>query len=76
MPGELMLMTDGEVRIPGDGEARIAGEPTRLGRQCFTESDPDWESLLLLGDPGEDTITCRGLRPPTACGPTRGESGR
>lgn len=81
MEGEWrMLTTDGEVRIPaaGDGEARTAGEPTRLGgRQCFTESEPDCESLLLLGDPGEDTITWRGLRPPAAaCGPTRGESGR
>lgn len=66
----------------------MAGELTRLGRQCLTESEPDWESLLLLGDPGEDTITCRGLiGPGGATGPedagpaatgraTRGESGR
>lgn len=47
-----------------DGDALIAGELTRLGRQCLTESEPDWESLLLLGEPGEDTITWRGLRAP------------
>lgn len=58
-PGELMV-TDGELRIIMvwlDGEARMAGELTRLGRQCLTESEPDWESLLLLGEPGEETIT-------------------
>lgn len=71
-----VMVVDGELRRLEDGDARIAGELTRLGRQCFTESDPDWESLLLLGEPGEDTITWRGLRPPTAGGPTRGESGR
>lgn len=78
-------VADGEARIISwaDGEALIAGELTRLGRQCLTESEPDWESLLLLGEPGEDTITWRGLRDPgteeeaaTAWGPTRGESGR
>lgn len=59
MPGEL-IVTDGEFRIMPewlDGDERIAGELTRLGRQCFTESEPDCESLLLLGEPGEDTIT-------------------
>lgn len=70
------MVVDGELRRFEDGDARFAGELTRLGRQCFTESDPDWESLLLLGEPGEDTITWRGLRPPAAGGPTRGESGR
>lgn len=75
-PGEL-IVTDGEWRIPAEGEERIAGDVTRLGRQCLTESDPDWESLLLLGEPGEDTITWRGLRPAGAAeGPTRGDSGR
>lgn len=39
-PGELMV-TEGDCRMPDDGEARTAGEPTRLGRQCLTESDPD-----------------------------------
>lgn len=71
-PGELMVVDTTE----GDGEARMAGELTRLGRQCLTESEPDWESLLLLGEPGEDTITWRGLSPPATDGPTRGESGR
>lgn len=76
-PGELMAIEDGELlATEGEGEARIAGELTRLGRQCLTESEPDWESLLLLGEPGEDTITWRGLRPTAADGPTRGESGR
>lgn len=75
MPGEL-IVTEGEWRMVEDGDARTAGEPTRLGRQCLTESDPDWESLLLLGEPGEDTITWRGRRPPAGDGPTRGESGR
>lgn len=76
MPGEL-IVTDGEWRIPAEGEERMAGEVTRLGRQCLTESEPDWESLLLLGEPGEDTITWRGLRPTWAAdGPTRGDSGR
>lgn len=59
MPGELMV-TEGELRIIMvwvDGEARMAGELTRLGRQCLTESEPDCESLLLLGEPGEETIT-------------------
>lgn len=84
--GELwrLAVTEGEVLIGAgdgderccDGDALMAGDETLLGRQCLTESDPDWESLLLLGDPGEDTITCRGLRPPAAGGPTRGESGR
>lgn len=68
-PGEL-IVTDGLWRNPGDdaegedrsgawqaGDARMAGELTRLGRQCLTDSAPDWESLLLLGEPGEDTIT-------------------
>lgn len=43
------------------GEWRSAGELTRLPvdcRQCLTLSEPLWESLLLLGEPGEDTITC------------------
>lgn len=40
-----------------EGDARTAGEQTRLGRQCLTDSAPEWESLLLLGEPGEDTIT-------------------
>lgn len=83
-PGELMVIEDGElwrlllvvITTDGDGDARIAGELTRLGRQCLTESEPDWESLLLLGEPGEDTITWRGLSPPATDGPTRGESGR
>lgn len=83
-PGELMVIEDGElwrlllvvITTEGDGDARIAGELTRLGRQCLTESEPDWESLLLLGEPGEDTITWRGLSPPATDGPTRGESGR
>lgn len=60
-----MVIEDGElwrvllvvIAIEGDGDALIAGELTRLGRQCLTESEPDWESLLLLGEPGEDTIT-------------------
>lgn len=64
-PGELMVIEDGElwrlllvvIATEGDGDALIAGELTRLGRQCLTESEPDWESLLLLGEPGEDTIT-------------------
>ncbi|KAH1003008.1 hypothetical protein HUJ05_010960 [Dendroctonus ponderosae] len=90
-PGDAMLL-EGEWRMPEappivieeeersigcvEGDARIAGELTRLGRQCFTESEPDWESLLLLGEPeipksprhhpthspGEETITWRGLR--------------
>ncbi|RZC40856.1 hypothetical protein BDFB_000355 [Asbolus verrucosus] len=58
-PGEL-IVTDGELLIITDwvdGEARMAGELTRLGRQCLTESEPDCESLLLLGEPGEETIT-------------------
>lgn len=83
-PGELMVIEDGElwrlllvvITTEGDGDALIAGELTRLGRQCLTESEPDWESLLLLGEPGEDTITWRGLSPPATDGPTRGESGR
>lgn len=65
----LRLVMEGDGRAPagefirpaalGVGECRIAGEFTLLdGRQCFTESEPDCESLLLLGDPGEDTITC------------------
>lgn len=71
-PGDATEVVDGELRIPGelmvtegeerrivwvDGEARMAGELTRLGRQCLTESEPDCESLLLLGEPGEETIT-------------------
>lgn len=83
-PGELMVIEDEElcnvlvvvITTDGDGDALIAGDVTRLGRQCLTESEPDWESLLLLGEPGEDTITWRGLSPPATDGPTRGESGR
>lgn len=81
MPGELMV-TEGEDLIAAweEGDARMAGELTRLGRQCLTDSEPDWESLLLLGEPGEETITWRGRRPPAdedpAGGPTRGDSGR
>lgn len=51
-PGDPMV-TEGEERniAWAEGEARMAGELTRLGRQCLTESEPDWESLLLLGEP-------------------------
>lgn len=90
-PGEWTDVVDGEFLTPGeemvteglvliivwvDGDARMVGELTRLGRQCLTESEPDWESLLLLGEPGEETITWRGLRPAAGGGPTRGDSGR
>lgn len=51
------LAADGEF-LMADGDARkVAGDETRPGRQCLTESEPDWESLLLLGEPGEETIT-------------------
>lgn len=89
-PGDPIVTEDEDRNIVWvEGEARMPGELTRLGRQCLTESEPDWESLLLLGEPGEDTITCRGLSgpgdaaapddawpPATDGGPTRGESGR
>lgn len=88
-PGELTTeVVDGEFRMLDvtEGELLIvvgvwpdeemAGDTTRLGRQCLTESEPDWESLLLLGEPGEETITWRGLNPAAGGGPTRGESGR
>lgn len=59
-PDELIVV-DGEFRIEaleGEGDALIAGDDNpRLGRQCLTESEPDCESLLLLGEPGEETIT-------------------
>lgn len=51
------LAVEGDLRRAEDGEARRAGELMRLGRKCLTESDPDWESLLLLGEPGDETIT-------------------
>lgn len=50
-----------EAGLTREGDWRIAGEFTREeGRQCFTESEPDWELLLLLGEPGEETITWKG----------------
>lgn len=51
-PGDVMLI-EGEGRREGcvEGAARTAGEPPREGRPRFTESEPDWESLLLLGEP-------------------------
>lgn len=69
-PGEARLSDEMEGDGRGDapagpeaatvGECRIAGLLTRLdGRQCFTLSEPLWESpLLLLGEPGDETITC------------------
>lgn len=58
IPGEEILTAGDDLRVNWEeGDALMAGELTRLGRQCLTDSAPDWESLLLLGEPGEDTIT-------------------
>lgn len=83
-PPEAAVVMEGECRMPGEpteGERMAAWALGRPGRQCLTDSEPDWESLLLLGEPGEETITWRGLSEPpdedaAAWGPTRGDSGR